>query len=126
MMLISMISLTNDDLNIDINQHNLNHNYKMTTLKSTSTLINCLKGCHKLLREKLMITIDSLFKIGVLKKATVTHRLNLFSNMVTVKKTPSNLRLCIDLIDLNSAIIHVRQHYQMQLWAIFYLKYQRP
>lgn len=73
-----------------------------------------------------MITIDSLVKRGVLKKTTVTHRLNLFSNMVTVKKNPSNMRLCIDLIDLNSAIIHVRQHYQMQLWAIFYLKYQRP
>lgn len=125
-MLISMISFINDDLNIDINQQNLNHNYKMTTLKSISTLINCLKGCHKLLSEKLIITIDSLVKIGVLKKTTVTHRLNLFSNMVTVKKkNPSNLRLCIDLIDLNSAIIQVRQHYQMQLWAIFYLKYQR-
>lgn len=37
-----------------------------------------------------MITVDSLVKIGVLKKATVIHRLNLFSNRNPVKETLVN------------------------------------
>lgn len=80
----------------------------MIILKLILILINCLKGCYKFLREKLMIIIDFLFKIGVFKKVMVIYRLNLFSNMVIVKKNFSNLRLCIDFIDLNFVIIYVR------------------
>lgn len=78
----------------------------MIILKLILILINCLKGCYKFLSEKLIIIIDFLVKIGVFKKMMVIYRLNLFSNMVIVKKKNfSNLRLCIDFIDLNFVII---------------------
>lgn len=55
-----------------------------------------------------MIIIDFLVKRGVFKKMMVIYRLNLFSNMVIVKKNFSNMRLFIDFIDLNFVIIYVR------------------